>query len=49
MEKPPFYNRQLQPGLEAATDILGNERYQQLYEQGRAMSLEEATEYLLGE
>ncbi len=29
MQMAPFYNRQLQPGRDAATDALGKERYQQ--------------------
>jgi hypothetical protein len=49
MQMPPFYKRQLQPGIDAATDALGEERYQQSCEQGRAMSVEEATAFLLGE
>lgn len=49
MQKPPFYIRQIQPGIEAATDALGEERYKQSYEQGQAMSVEGATEFLLGE
>ena len=49
MQKAPFYVRQLRPGIEAATDALGEERYKQSYEQGQAMSVEEATEFLLSE
>jgi hypothetical protein len=49
MQRPPFYVRQIQPGIDAAADALGQECYQHLYDRGRAMSVEEATEYLLGE
>jgi predicted ATPase/DNA-binding SARP family transcriptional activator len=48
MQRPPFYIRQLQPGIDAATDALGEERYEQYYERGQAMSIEEATTFLLG-
>jgi tetratricopeptide (TPR) repeat protein len=48
MQKAPFYFRQLQPGIDAATDALGDERYKQFYAQGHAMTVEEATEFLLG-
>jgi hypothetical protein len=48
MQKAPFYSRQLQPGRDAATDSLGKERYQQCYDRGQTMSVEEATELLLG-
>ncbi len=49
MQFPPFYIRQIQPGIDAATETLGEEEYQQFYEQGRAMSVDEATDYLLRE
>lgn len=49
MQKAPFYNRQLQPGIDAATRVLGEQRYRQSYERGHAMSLAEATEFLLEE
>ena len=48
-QKPPFYDRQLRPGIDAAAETLGEEGYLQSYEQGRAMGVEEATEFLLGE
>ena len=48
MQKPPFYDRQLQPGIDAATNALGEHGYKQSYEQGQAMSVEEATKFLLG-
>ena len=48
MQLPPFYIRQIQPGIEAATDALGEGRYKQSYERGQAMSVAEATEFLLG-
>jgi predicted ATPase len=49
MQLPAFYIRQLQPGIDAAIAALGQERYQRAYEQGRAMSVEEATVFLLAE
>jgi hypothetical protein len=49
MQKAPFYDRQLTPGVDAAGDALGEERYRKLYTQGRAMSVEEATAFLLSE
>jgi tetratricopeptide (TPR) repeat protein len=49
MQKAPFYRRQLQPGIDAAVEALGEARYQQSYERGGAMSIEDATGYLLGE
>ena len=49
MQLPAFYIRQLQPGIDAAIAALGHERYQRAYEQGRAMSVEEATVFLLAE
>jgi hypothetical protein len=49
LQKAPFSNRQLQPGIEAATEALGEERYRRSYERGQAMSVEEATGFLLGE
>ncbi len=49
MQKPPFYSRQLQPGVDAATAALGEERYKQAHERGLAMSVDEATEFLMGE
>jgi tetratricopeptide (TPR) repeat protein len=49
MQRPPFYVRQVQPGIDAATNALGEDRYRQFFEQGRAMTVEEATLFLLGE
>ncbi|MFW2380794.1 MAG: hypothetical protein ACN4GZ_03470, partial [Acidimicrobiales bacterium] len=48
MQKAPFYDRQLQPGRDAAIDALGKVRYQQFYDLGQAMSVEEAIAFLLG-
>jgi hypothetical protein len=41
--------RQVQPGIDEATDALGEDRYRQFFEQGREMTVEEATRFLLGE
>jgi len=49
MEMPSFWDRQLRPGIDAATVVLGEVAYRRLYAQGQAMSVEEATELLLGE
>jgi len=49
MQIPPFYERQIQPGIEAATLALGDDRYPELYERGAAMSVDEATAFLLEE
>lgn len=49
MQMPPFYERQIRPGVEAATQALGDVRYRELYEHGAAMSVEEATAFLLEE
>jgi len=47
MEIPPFYERQLQPGIEAAMRALGDAGYRELHDRGAAMSVEEATALLL--
>jgi predicted ATPase/DNA-binding SARP family transcriptional activator len=47
MEKPPFYVRQLQPGIDAATAALGDDDYDRLHADGAAMTIEEATDFLL--
>jgi tetratricopeptide (TPR) repeat protein len=47
MEMPPFYIRQLQPGIDAATAALGGEDYDRLHAEGAAMTIEEATDFLL--
>jgi predicted ATPase/DNA-binding SARP family transcriptional activator len=47
MEMPPFYIRQLQPGIDAATEALGKDDYDRLCEVGAAMTIEEATDFLL--
>jgi hypothetical protein len=49
MQKAPFQERQYRRGSDAATDALGEARYAQAYDQGRAMRVEEATDYLLRE
>ncbi|MGB9359302.1 MAG: hypothetical protein WCC01_12170 [Acidimicrobiia bacterium] len=49
MQMPPFYERQVRPGVEAATAALGDIRYRELYEHGATMSVDEATAYLLEE
>lgn len=49
MQMPPFYERQVRPGVEAATAALGDIRYRELYDLGAAMSVDEATAYLLAE
>ena len=48
MQMPAFYDRQLRPGIEAATAALGEERYRQLHDDGAALSIEAATDFLLG-
>jgi predicted ATPase len=47
MEMPPFYIRQLQPGIDAANAVLGDEGYGRLHAEGAAMTVEEATDFLL--
>jgi predicted ATPase len=47
MQKAPFHERQLQPGVEAAERDLGTERYAQLYSRGAAMTVDQATALLL--
>jgi hypothetical protein len=49
MQKPPFYRRQLRPGINAAGGALGEDHYQQGYERGQKMSVAEATDFLLGD
>ena len=49
MQIPPFYRRQIQPGIEAAKLALGDDRYREIYERGAAMSVDEATAFLLEE
>lgn len=48
MEMPPFWDSLLRPGIDAATSALGEAAYCRLHELGQAMSVEEATEFLLG-
>jgi hypothetical protein len=47
MEKAPFYARQLQPGIDAATAVLGEDDYPRLHADGAAMTIEQATDFLL--
>lgn len=47
MEMPPFYIRQLQPGIDAAIAVLGDDDYDRLHAEGAAMTIEEATDFLL--
>ena len=47
MTKAPFYERQLHPGIDAAVSALGEDRYRQLSRDGAAMSIEDATDFLL--
>jgi predicted ATPase/DNA-binding SARP family transcriptional activator len=47
MAKAPFYERQLRPGIDAAIEALGEERYRHLRDEGAAMTVAEATDYLL--
>lgn len=47
MQMPPFYERQLQPAIDAATSALGNAGYREFHERGAAMSIEESTAFLL--
>ena len=47
MVRAPFYDRQLQPGIDASISALGEERYRQLVDDGAAMTIEDATDFLL--
>jgi len=47
MQKAPFYEESLRAGAEAATQALGSRRYEELRHKGAAMSIEEATAFLL--
>jgi hypothetical protein len=49
MQLAPFHARQLQPGLDAAKEALGDDRYEELHDRGLAMSVEDATAFLLGD
>jgi predicted ATPase len=48
MQKAPFYEENLRPGAEAATQALGSGRYEELHHKGAEMSIDEATAFLLG-
>jgi predicted ATPase/DNA-binding SARP family transcriptional activator len=47
MQMPPFYTRQLQPGVDAATDALGDTRFEELHDRGAAMDVATATELVV--
>ena len=47
MEKSLFSVRQLQPGIEAAMAALDEDRDCEFHDDGAAMTIEEATEFLL--
>ena len=47
MHKAPFMNRGYDPAIEAAKEILGEDRYDELYAQGATLSIAEATALLL--
>lgn len=49
MQMPPFYERQIRPGIEAAMQALSDVRYRELCDRGAAMSIDEATAFLLEE
>jgi predicted ATPase/DNA-binding SARP family transcriptional activator len=46
-EMPPFHERALAPAVEAARDALGDERYEELFEEGGNLSPEEAAALVL--
>jgi hypothetical protein len=46
-EMPPFHERALAPAVEAARDVLGNEGYEELFEEGGNLSSEEAAALVL--
>ena len=47
MQKAPFYEEELRPGTEAAIQVLGSGRYEELHDRGAEMSIDEATAFLL--
>lgn len=47
MRMAPFWNAQLQPGVDAAMHALGEDRYRELHARGHAMAFEAAARYLL--
>ena len=47
MQKAPFYEKNLRLGAEAAVQALGSGRYEELYDKGAEMSIDEATAFLL--
>jgi predicted ATPase/DNA-binding SARP family transcriptional activator len=47
MQKAPFQDRIARPAIESATEILGPDRYQELYEQGTHLNVDDATALLL--
>ncbi len=49
MKMAPFWDRQIKPGVDAAAAELGAERFATLRADGRAMTIDEATAFLLAE
>ncbi len=47
MEMAPFWDRQIRPGVDAAASALGADRFHALVARGGAMTIEEATAFLL--
>ena len=47
MQKAPFQDRTAEPAIESATQALGPDRYQELYEQGTRLNVADATALLL--
>ena len=47
MQVAPFQERTAQPAIELAMEALGEDRYEELHDQGAGMSVEEATDFLL--
>ena len=47
MHKAPFMERVYQAGIDPALETLGADRYQEIYDLGAQMSVEEATGFLL--
>ena len=47
MQMAPFWDRQIRPGVDAAASALGADRFHALVARGAAMTIEEATTFLL--
>jgi hypothetical protein len=47
MQKVPFQEALSQPVVDAAREVLGANRYDELYDRGTRMNVEEATDFLL--